>query len=352
MKTILNAIALLILSLAFVPLQMAYATDSLTYNEDGSVRVALRGVQLTSANCEEITVHFGGNLATGDEANIQISVVLTPTDGSAPLTVDHEFTVVGDELDHFKVNETFSWNQVPGGEYRISGEATLVNYNSLALNFPTAAAHFLACEACTGSIGNYVWFDENRDGTQDDSEIGINGAIVSLDNMAGGTTNTLTATGGPLNQAGYYQFENLCLGQYIATSDVDNLGSGYTPTLIGDALLVPDDSNNPAGTLVTLPANNSTDQTIDFGYVLPRYDIGTGTPGFWKNHPDAWPVEEITVGGVTYTKAEAIRNLKKPVRNDKTYSMYAALVPAMLNVALGTDSSCIADTIFVANDWM
>ncbi|MFT3894745.1 MAG: hypothetical protein QM730_24205 [Anaerolineales bacterium] len=33
---------------------------------------------------------------------------------------------------------------------------------------------------------------------------------------------------------------------------------------------------------------------------------GTGTPGYWKNHPEAWPVSSITIGEQTFTKDQAI----------------------------------------------
>ena len=59
---------------------------------------------------------------------------------------------------------------------------------------------------------------------------------------------------------------------------------------------------------------------------------GTGTPGYWKNHPEAWPVDEITIGGVTYTKVEAIAIMNTPEKGDKTYTMFSALVAATLNV--------------------
>ncbi len=79
---------------------------------------------------------------------------------------------------------------------------------------------------------------------------------------------------------------------------------------------------------------------------------GTGTPGYWQNHPDAWPVQEITIGGVTYTKAEAIAIIAAPVAKDKVYTMFPALVSAKLNVMIGNDPSCIQQTIDCADQWM
>ncbi len=79
---------------------------------------------------------------------------------------------------------------------------------------------------------------------------------------------------------------------------------------------------------------------------------GTGTPGYWKNHPEAWPVEEITIGGVTYTKDEAIGYLMTAESGDKTFTMFRALVAAKLNVLIGNEDSCIVTTIAAADGWM
>jgi hypothetical protein len=79
---------------------------------------------------------------------------------------------------------------------------------------------------------------------------------------------------------------------------------------------------------------------------------GAGTPGYWKNHPDAWPVDVIVIGGVPYTKDEAIERMMTSVRGDKTLTMFAALVCAELNVLIGNPSECIADTMAAAQAWM
>jgi hypothetical protein len=90
----------------------------------------------------------------------------------------------------------------------------------------------------------------------------------------------------------------------------------------------------------------------DFGFMATSAaNPGTGTPGYWKNHPDAWPVSSITVGGRTYTKAQAIYWLGK-VGKDKTTTMFSSLVPAMLNVLIGNDGSCVNKAIADGNTWM
>jgi len=84
----------------------------------------------------------------------------------------------------------------------------------------------------------------------------------------------------------------------------------------------------------------------------PPDNPGTGTPGYWINHPEAWPVDSITIGGVTYTKAQAIALMALPVKKDKTLTMFPALVSAKLNVIIGNDSSCISSVIASADAWM
>jgi hypothetical protein len=86
--------------------------------------------------------------------------------------------------------------------------------------------------------------------------------------------------------------------------------------------------------------------------ITPVNGVGAGTPGYWKNHPEAWPVQQITIGNVTYSKHDAIKIMDEPGRGDKTYDMFSHLVAAKLNVAYGTDSSCINATIAAADTWM
>jgi len=80
--------------------------------------------------------------------------------------------------------------------------------------------------------------------------------------------------------------------------------------------------------------------------------LGTGTPGYWKNHPDEWPLVEIWVGSGTYTVDEAIAIMQAPVKGDKCYTMFDALVAARLNMYSGNDHTCIDETWKDAKNWM
>ena len=76
------------------------------------------------------------------------------------------------------------------------------------------------------------------------------------------------------------------------------------------------------------------------------------TPGYWKTHADAWPVDTITIGGMTYAKADAIAMLGQ-VSGDKWSTLFRALVAAELNVADGCDApGWIDDTMAAAHTWL
>lgn len=79
---------------------------------------------------------------------------------------------------------------------------------------------------------------------------------------------------------------------------------------------------------------------------------GTGTLGYWKNHPTMWPVTNITIGGVTYTEAQAIAILQTAPKGDMSYILAHQLIAAKLNVKMGNDASCVDGAIHDADSWM
>ena len=185
-------------------------------------------------------------------------------------------------------------------------------------------------------IGDFVWNDLDRDGIQDPGEPGIAGVVVQLVDENGFVIATAVTDG-----SGFYQF-GVEVGTWTVVvapenHDVGGALAGFTSTVGIDRLVD------------TVVDDNVL--TYDFPYAALSAE-GTGTPGYWKNHPDAWPVDSLTVGGVTYTKEEAIALLDTPGRGDKTYDLFRALVPAILNVLAGNDGSCIVDTILDADAWL
>jgi uncharacterized membrane protein len=67
--------------------------------------------------------------------------------------------------------------------------------------------------------------------------------------------------------------------------------------------------------------------------------------GFWKNHPNAWPVSSLTLGSQTYSRAELLNILNTPVREDASLILADQLIVTKLNIADGSDPTPVSATI-------
>jgi hypothetical protein len=68
--------------------------------------------------------------------------------------------------------------------------------------------------------------------------------------------------------------------------------------------------------------------------------------GYWKNNPDAWPVNSLMLGSQTYTKTELLTILKTAVAGDASLILADQLIAAKLNVANGAaEPDPVPDTI-------
>jgi hypothetical protein len=76
-----------------------------------------------------------------------------------------------------------------------------------------------------------------------------------------------------------------------------------------------------------------------------------GSPGYWSQHPDAWPVEEIMIDCDVFSKAEAIEMMQGS-GEDKWITMFRAYAAATLNVISGSNDECVYETIEAAEDWL
>ena len=121
------------------------------------------------------------------------------------------------------------------------------------------------------SVGDYVWFDANKDGLQDSDEPALSGVTVTLTRADG---SAVTDVSGNLvgsvttDAAGKYAFENLLPGDYKVSFQAPD-GYEATTSDAGDDRAL---DSNGASASVTL-VQGQTDDTIDFGAV------GTGVIG-------------------------------------------------------------------------
>jgi hypothetical protein len=61
----------------------------------------------------------------------------------------------------------------------------------------------------------------------------------------------------------------------------------------------------------------------------------TLSQGYWKNHPEAWPVTSLTLGTVAYDQAQLLQIMSQPVRGNGLVSLSHQLIGAKLNAASG-----------------
>jgi hypothetical protein len=217
----------------------------------------------------------------------------------------------------------------------------------VALLVPLASVAVTNAEPRTcasgGNVCGVVWTDTNNNGIREAGEPFIQGAVVTL-----GLSSTST------DGNGYYQFGVSEVGPFQVKVQVPP-GMQIVPANQGsDDTLDSDGVSDGAGNSVAegqLPNLGTQINDIDFGFsVSPKPNPGTGTPGYWMNHPEAWPAT-VTVGGRVYTRDQAIAWIKASGK-DRTTTMFASLVSAKLNVQNGNDASCVQSTIDQADQWM
>jgi hypothetical protein len=113
---------------------------------------------------------------------------------------------------------------------------------------------------CAGSIGDFVWNDQNQNGIQDLGEPGIPGVSVFLR-----TSDNSLMLSTVTDNNGAYHFTGLCPATYLVSAAAP---TGYTasPTSASGSTTATDSNPNPS--TVVLQAD-ATDNTVDFGFYQP-----------------------------------------------------------------------------------
>lgn len=116
------------------------------------------------------------------------------------------------------------------------------------------------------SVGDYVWFDANRDGVQDSTDIPLAGVTLTITTAEGGVVrdvsgNVVSTT--VTDAFGKYSFDNLPAGRYKVTVTAPR---GLRPTRSGVGASATDSSTGFALS-VNLSVDGQRDSTLDFGFV-------------------------------------------------------------------------------------
>jgi hypothetical protein len=200
-----------------------------------------------------------------------------------------------------------------------------------------------AIETVSGSISGTVYYDSDESMAQDPAEPGLPTVVVHCqkENADGTWGNDLQVT---TNRDGKYTFSKLGAGVYKVQIETNSLQSDVIPTCDADGTTTAHEAN------FTISAN-SPNAVSCFGYER-GIDMGTLTRGYWVNHPENWPVAGLYLGSTWYDQAAAMTILQRATRGDKSYSMAAQLIATKLNLANGTDVSCIGTEVCAADAWL
>ena len=103
---------------------------------------------------------------------------------------------------------------------------------------------------------------------------------------------------------------------------------------------------NSDGTLRSrFPEVQSPDELVVFAPSRLSGNKCPLTQGFWKTHPDAWPVTSLTLGSQTYSQTELLTILGTSSGGDASPILAKQLIAAKLNIAHASNPTPVSATI-------
>ena len=180
-----------------------------------------------------------------------------------------------------------------------------------------------------GSIGNFVWSDNNNNGIQDGGEPGIAGVTVTLTGCGLSLTTTTDVNGA-------YLFSNLPPCTYTVTFGTP---TGYTPSPANQGGNDATDSDSVGGTVSVALASGENNTTIDAGFFNPG-SIGNFV---WNdlNHNGIQDTGEPGIPGVTVTLTGCSITMSTTTNLNGAY-LFSNLPPCTYTVTFSTPSGFVS----------
>ena len=266
-------------------------------------------VRLLDADGNPVKDSSGADITTKTDADGKYTFTRLPLGSYKVEVVAGDAKVDGTDVNLADYKQTYGY----GSSTRRSeaGKGKLVTPTPIALT--SAAPNATKVDFAfvkPASVGNFVWFDANKDGIQDADEFGVAGVTVTLTDGAGNPV--IDLDGNPVKPVttdanGKYEFTNLMpnVDRIVANAGEENYKvtftppAGYSATKSYAAADGEKDSNG-ADSSVTL-TEGQNDETVDFGLVA---DGTIGDTLFWdvdNNGGSAPSGPDRPLAGVTVT---------------------------------------------------
>ncbi len=248
---------------------------------------------------------FAGTHAPGIACSPKLSLIFLNAANATISQLDVAVTrVVGDY--HDQLQQYSLTGVAPAGTVKVRVQSS-ITCNTMKLDA------FCLTVSATGSIGDFVWEDENRNGIQDAGELGIAGITVTLGGAATATTTTAAD--------GSYHFNNLNAGTYSVT------------------FATPVSSGNP---YVPTPSNAGSNDAVDsdpVGGVVSNIVLAAGQV---NNTVDAGFFRQINLSGNVWNDANGLTDLQ--INKTGTAAIPNSLLVYLVDV--NTNQVVQTETIF------
>ena len=285
-------------------------TDA-TWTNDPGIDKPFEGVtvRLLDADGNPVKDASGADITTTTDASGNYTFTRLPLGSYKVEVVPGNVTLNGDTVALSDYTQTLAYGSSASRTDAGKGKLTTPTAITLTAAAPTASKIDFGFVK-PASIGDYVWFDANKDGIQDADEYGVAGVRVtlvdSLDRpVVDANGNTVAAVTTDAN--GKYTFENLLPNpeRMLAQNGNDSYTvrftppAGYTGTTSNAGTDADTDSNGPTPKVIL--AEGQKDMSIDFGLISNGY---IGDTIFWDvdNSGGFNPTEhDRPLAGVTVT---------------------------------------------------